>query len=74
MAGTPLLLLATVVVLISLDPVAACTRSLMAKQQPAAAQQNKGANAVTPLLQDVFQFWLKYGPDKQYGGLKLLLI
>lgn len=69
MAGTPLLLLATVVALISLEPTTACTRWLMATQRPAAAQQNTGDTAMSSLLKDVYQFWLEHGPDKQYGRL-----
>lgn len=44
----------------------ACTSGASASRSLHALQQNKGS-AVAPLLQDVFTFWLKYGPDKQYG-------
>jgi hypothetical protein len=72
MAGRLLLLLAIVVALISLEPTMACTRSLMATQGPAAAQQKQGTAAAS-LLKDVYQFWLDHGPDKQFGRLSLLL-
>jgi hypothetical protein len=43
-----------------------CTSSTLARvlQQPNSNTKGGGA---APLLQDVFGFWLKHGPDKEYG-------
>lgn len=42
----------------------ACRSAQRSLQQQRAKQQSD----IVPLLQDAFTFWLKYGPDKQYGG------
>jgi hypothetical protein len=48
------------IVLIAFCSDACASRSMQA------VQQNRGSG-VAPLLQDVYSFWLKHGPDKQYG-------
>jgi hypothetical protein len=43
-----------------------CTSSTFARvlQQP---NSNTNGGGVAPLLRNVFGFWLKHGPDKDYG-------
>jgi hypothetical protein len=42
----------------------ACRSAQRSLQRAQRAQQQSD---IVPLLQDAFTFWLKYGPDKQYG-------
>lgn len=42
-----------------------CSASACAQRSLLQAQQS----GIALLLQDAFTFWLKYGPDKQYGKL-----
>lgn len=62
MARSLLILFSLVVVCIG---SANAAHNMLPSSRRALQQQTK--SEVAPLLQDVFSFWLKYGPDKQYG-------